>query len=278
MRQFFRKRSAATAIGIALLYFAILAAPLLFQSGAFGNKPGKSPQQLPLGQLPFEVGLAASVLALVFLLGWAREARVTSRPIWSGLRWALVPAIITGGLLAIGFAVAIENDVSFGVLWESGIPQNALLLVIFVGIFEETLFRGIALRGLEIKWGPVIALLVSSFLFGIMHYVNFIGGQTLAGTHQQVIHAGLAGILYGAIALRTRSIWPGVFLHALWDFTVASNAVLLGVNTGLPDEASGPSPVLSFAVHYFEPIIGILILISFLRWSKRQARITPTPA
>lgn len=274
-----RRAPLLVAFGVILLYFLILAAPSLLSSASFGGDPSKTPQSLPKNQLPLEIGISASVLLIVFLLGWGRDARVTSQPSWSGFWYVLPPAVITLLILGIGAMTASQQGVDAVFLLTSNLVMKTLLLVIFVGVFEETLFRGIVLHGLEIRFGPVIALLGSSVLFGAMHYVNWVGGQDLLSTHRQVIHAGLSGILYGAIALRCRSIWPGVFLHSLWDFTVFANGALGAANPVQGDQVTTSegfiATIFVFLLRYFEPILGLIALFGWFRWSRRsQSELT----
>ncbi|WP_158263637.1 CPBP family intramembrane glutamic endopeptidase [Aliiruegeria haliotis] len=220
-----------------------------------------------------EILLAASAVAIVFLLGWARQARLTSRPAWSGFWYVLVPTMITLVMFGAAVLIASQGEADFSALISSGLPQSILLLVLFVGVFEEVLFRGILLHGFELRIGPVAALFASSFVFGISHYVNWINGQSLAATHPQVIHAGLSGILYGAIALRTRSVWPGVLLHALWDFVVTMNHALIGDTFGTaadPTTSGAFVQVFGFLLRHFEPILGLIALAGWFRWQRRQ--------
>ena len=269
-----RRAPLLVAFGVILLYILILAAPSLLSSASFGGDPSKTPQSLPKNQLPLEIGLSASVLLIVFLLGWGRDARVRSKPSWSGLWYVVPPALITMFIFGIGVVTASQQGVDAAFLLTSNLVLTTLLLVIFVGVFEETLFRGIVLHGLEIRFGPIIALFGSSVLFGAMHYVNWVEGQDLLSTHQQVIHAGLSGILYGAIALRCRSIWPGVFLHSLWDFTVFANGALGAGNPVQGDQVTTSegfvATIFVFLLRYFEPILGIIALFGWFRWSRKS--------
>ncbi|PRY20113.1 membrane protease YdiL (CAAX protease family) [Aliiruegeria haliotis] len=273
MRQFFTSRPIATSLVVVAGYFTILAAPAIRSSQAFGGDPSRSPQQAPIDQLVTEILLAASAVAIVFLLGWARQARLTSRPAWSGFWYVLVPTMITLVMFGAAVLIASQGEADFSALISSGLPQSILLLVLFVGVFEEVLFRGILLHGFELRIGPVAALFASSFVFGISHYVNWINGQSLAATHPQVIHAGLSGILYGAIALRTRSVWPGVLLHALWDFVVTMNHALIGDTFGTaadPTTSGAFVQVFGFLLRHFEPILGLIALAGWFRWQRRQ--------
>ncbi len=92
-----------------------------------------------------------------------------------------------------------------------GLLVNILLIGGSAGICEEVLFRGTIQRGFE-RFGAAKAILITSFLFGLMH-VDF---QKLLGTF-------LLGALIGFIVYRTDSIFGGMFAH----FTNNSIAVLL---------------------------------------------------
>lgn len=56
-------------------------------------------------------------------------------------------------------------------------------------------------------------------MFGSLHFINLAGGQTLEATIQQVIYAFIIGLAFAALYYRTGSIWPGIILHILTDFT-----------------------------------------------------------
>ncbi|MCX7841935.1 MAG: CPBP family intramembrane metalloprotease [Clostridia bacterium] len=92
-----------------------------------------------------------------------------------------------------------------------GLLISILVIGASAGICEEVLFRGVIQRGLE-RLGAVRAILLTAFLFGLMH-VDF---QKLLGTF-------ILGVLIGFIVYRTNSIYGGMLAH----FTNNSIAVLL---------------------------------------------------
>lgn len=58
---------------------------------------------------------------------------------------------------------------------------NAQLLVVAVfvaPVVEELVFRGVLLTRWAAKWGPTVGILLSSFVFGIGHDVDFVGAFT----------------------------------------------------------------------------------------------------
>lgn len=80
-----------------------------------------------------------------------------------------------------------------------------ITVCILAPIIEEILFRGIILRGL-LQYGasPIMAIFLSSFLFGLAHLNPW-----------QFLGAGILGAIFGYVYYRTQSLWLPVFLHAL---------------------------------------------------------------
>lgn len=76
-------------------------------------------------------------------------------------------------------------------------------LVALVPATEELFFRGFLMFGITRRHGPAVGLIASSVLFGLMHL-----GAVPA------IYATCAGFLLGMLALWTRSVFPGIALHA----------------------------------------------------------------
>jgi membrane protease YdiL (CAAX protease family) len=77
-----------------------------------------------------------------------------------------------------------------------------LALVVIAPITEELLFRGVLLRGLVQSYGERVGLLVSAVLFGLLH-----------GRLAEALVAFVAGLVLGALRLRTRSVLPCIALH-----------------------------------------------------------------
>ncbi|MCA9044844.1 MAG: CPBP family intramembrane metalloprotease [Planctomycetaceae bacterium] len=71
---------------------------------------------------------------------------------------------------------------------------------------EELAFRGFILSGLQKsrnKWVPII---VSAVLFGMIHLIP-----------KQIFNASLLGLVLGLLAVRSRSLWPGVIFHLIYN-------------------------------------------------------------
>ncbi|MER7279059.1 type II CAAX endopeptidase family protein [Dactylosporangium sp. NPDC000244] len=70
---------------------------------------------------------------------------------------------------------------------------------------EELLFRGVIARFLQ-RWGTWVTVLVSAFVFALWHGISLVFPS-----------AFLVGLVNGWLLCRTRSIWPGVVLHAVYN-------------------------------------------------------------
>jgi membrane protease YdiL (CAAX protease family) len=180
--------------------------------------------------IPWCVGVMPAVLGVLvlFLAGrlgpkWGAEARralIPSAPV-SARTW--------GWSLAVGGAGVIAAAALWTVLASlvrmppnllpdlKGVPvwsQLAMLLVAIAAapITEEIAFRGYAMGLVRRRFGPVAALLIVSAIFAAAHLTQGLYAPKLAVYF-------LAGLLFGAIALRTGSLLPAMAVHSFGDFT-----------------------------------------------------------
>ncbi|WP_406544484.1 CPBP family intramembrane glutamic endopeptidase [Pseudobutyrivibrio sp.] len=98
-----------------------------------------------------------------------------------------------------------------------------LAITISAGICEELLFRGIILNtlreylGKDSFKGTVIAIIISSFVFGALHLTNILSGVSVFAAVLQSITAFAIGIYFGAIYCRWGNIKIVMLLHTLTD-------------------------------------------------------------
>lgn len=90
---------------------------------------------------------------------------------------------------------------------------------ILVGFSEEMAFRGVLFRGLLSRIPIWPAIIITTVLFGSVHSLNALTTGDLPGAIAQSITAAMSGLLFIAIVVRTGSILPAMFIHALWDFS-----------------------------------------------------------
>ena len=79
-------------------------------------------------------------------------------------------------------------------------------LVVVAPVTEELLFRGLFLHRLIEGYGRRWGIAASALCFGIFHILPW-----------QAVAAALVGIYLGWLVVRTRSIFPSVFAHALFN-------------------------------------------------------------
>lgn len=92
----------------------------------------------------------------------------------------------------------------------------------FIGLFEETAFRGVLLLSLADRFGRgrlslFATAAISSAVFGATHLLNLFGGAGVGGTLLQVGYSTLIGGMCALILLTTGSLASCVLIHAVYD-------------------------------------------------------------
>jgi uncharacterized protein len=89
-----------------------------------------------------------------------------------------------------------------------GLEVSVLLLLLAVGtpVVEELFFRGMLQRALARRFGPVVAVLASSAVFGVAHFEPL-----------QLPGLILFGVVLGVLAQRTGRLGPGMVAHATFN-------------------------------------------------------------
>ena len=156
-----------------------------------------------------------------FVLVWYLEYNVLN-PIRKPFLRSLV-------LCIPAFAVVINNLHIYTLITgvervTSGSGMIALLALecFCVGLFEEMAFRGVVFLGiLERRRGRVldivIAIIISSVIFGIVHSLNFFY-MSPGAVIQQIGYSFLIGAMCSVVLVRTKNIWLCVILHAIFNF------------------------------------------------------------
>jgi len=114
---------------------------------------------------------------------------------------------------AVGILALLGGYRITGVAFAGEALAGGLLLHFFVGVFEETLFRGILFRFLEEGFGSWLALTITALVFGLSHW-----GNPNATVWSAIAIALEAGVLFGAVYMATRSLWVAMGMHTAWNF------------------------------------------------------------
>lgn len=82
----------------------------------------------------------------------------------------------------------------------------AIALCLLAPLFEELFFRGLVLRALLKRWGPVPAIAFSSLLFAAIHLELL-----------QAVALALVGVVMATATLKTGRLGPAVIGHAVFN-------------------------------------------------------------
>ena len=134
-------------------------------------------------------------------------------PLYVGLAVVMLPLVI-----AASFTAAFQRYYPFydyaGESLRGFLTWEALYAVQFITL--EFFFRGFLLFALE-RYIGVYAIFVMVIPYCMIHF-----GKPFA----EVLAAIPAGVVLGALALRTRSIWPGALLHIVVGWSMDALSLL----------------------------------------------------
>ena len=128
-------------------------------------------------------------------------------PVPAGLQVVLVAGLFTATVL-LAHAEYRARGTVFGI---AGPAFNALVSP----IYEELIFRGWILGRLARSRGPLLAIVVSSALFGLLHLRNIFWLDTTALVRLMAYTGAVLSPILAYVTLRCRTLWPAVILHYL---------------------------------------------------------------
>lgn len=262
------------------------------------------PLDLPMSLVQLAINALAALVALVVLLLWARyvdrrELRAYGFRL-DGAWWRMLALGALVGLL--GWGGALATDLAFG--WASVaallspgtggmsfLPSllSFTLAWVFVGVWEEVVFRGIVMRnaieGLNGPWIPrrwalVGGWVVSSVLFGVLHF-----GQ--ASSPLALVFWIAAGLVLGLAYLLTDQLALPIGLHVAFDLGVNNVFGLASVRqagarvpTLVRPAFTGPDVLvdISGAVNTAWLVVIGLLTVAVVRWRySLDPRVGPYP-
>lgn len=89
---------------------------------------------------------------------------------------------------------------------------------IAAGFVEEMVFRGFILKLLEERWNRKIAILIPSFLFGLVHIIGM--NFSVISSLLAVAAGTMVGVMFSLIAIESQSVWDSGIVHALWNMII----------------------------------------------------------
>jgi membrane protease YdiL (CAAX protease family) len=109
---------------------------------------------------------------------------------------------------------------------------NLILYSIFnvglgAGVVEEMIFRGLIMKAVERRWGKMIAIVIPSIIFGLLHVVgieiNIINVLIL------IIAGTSVGIMFSLIVYESGSVWCSAIVHGTWNMIMIGGILHIGI-------------------------------------------------
>lgn len=145
---------------------------------------------------------------------------LTLRSLWIFLPLAVFMGAVLGygeyTILQVSARDALIPDLSF-----ASLLGLAVVMIFFVGLIEELIFRGLLQTRLETFLGPTAGILAASLLFGLMH-----AGY---GSLIEIFYATFVGVFIGQLYYKTGNLTLAVLIHGFMNIFVFGVFPLVGL-------------------------------------------------
>lgn len=113
---------------------------------------------------------------------------------------------VDAGLASLGSASSVLDGLSrsFSDQGELALPLGIFWSVLMAPFVEEIVFRGFIFRSVQARWGTLVGMLLSSFVFAGSHFYSING----------TIHVFLYGLLFCWVYQRTGKLAASMMVHA----------------------------------------------------------------
>jgi membrane protease YdiL (CAAX protease family) len=259
-----------------LLVYAVIAI------GIWGLTAPFVPRELPWVTLPGLVGALVGARVLRALdgrpgigIGFTPD-RAAPGAAGKGMALGVGVALLAVALIALLGGLRWSEEPGSALAWlRTG--ARALWLLAIPAAAEEALVRGYPLRAVAEAKGPGWALGFTSLGFAALHLLNP-GIDVLS-----LVNLAAAGLLLGAVALRTGSLWWATGVHLGWNWALAFladvpvsgletvDAPLISASVGGPAWLSGGD---------FGPegsLLAGVVMLGAAAWVWRTRALAPRP-
>ena len=188
-------------------------------------------------------------------LGWEPGPRGMKLFLAGILLNVLLGLAIVGTIVLTGWQqIEVYGIPAYGLATVAGYLALTTIIMLAVGIGEETLFRGYIQTDLMRKYGNFTALIVTSLIFAAIHIVMLISGQEVSPL--SIFNIFIASVVMGYLYVITGSICASIGFHFFQDvlaagifltgdlpyesypvflFSKSGDVVLAGINVGSSD-------------------------------------------
>ncbi|NND33799.1 MAG: CPBP family intramembrane metalloprotease [Saprospiraceae bacterium] len=134
-----------------------------------------------------------------------------------------------------------------------------LILAVIIGpVMEEFVFRGLLMQRLSVKFNPNLGILLSSFLFGILHFESWLS-------------ATIFGIVMCLIFIKSKNLWLPIVMHIINNSAV----VVMDLLEYRDQKLERITELQDFFWYYFLALIvaPILFLMARQLWPDKMQEI-----
>lgn len=168
-------------------------------------------------------GIVGVGLVYIFL-NFDRQTLSTIGFTWhetKGKEWFLIscPIALIGLIPTVLIELIFEIIILHELLDIIGIIITLLVTVLAIGVGEELLFRGYLQRILETRYSFLISAIISSFLFGLIHFLLTTTSRNVYSMFAILFSAFSIGLMLSYTYQQTgyNLILP-IAIHGFWDF------------------------------------------------------------
>jgi ABC-2 type transport system permease protein/sodium transport system permease protein len=253
-----RRPQAAVSPASALLALGAML-PLFLLAGALTRRLASG---IDMQLLASGVGAVVLFAGVPALIAWWQRVPLTEGLALRGAAWAAWPAAVLLGISLWPFEYEALLRWGPALDWyrqraellprigQASLAAKVLGLAIAAAVGEECFFRGFLLGALQRRIAPWKALLASAAAFGALHV--FLAGGIV---WERFFPSTAMGIVLGLVFLRTRSVLPGMLLHA------CHNALLLSLtDAAVQQKLSGVLAALQLDAPHQTHLSGTLLL------------------
>jgi membrane protease YdiL (CAAX protease family) len=138
----------------------------------------------------------------------------------SFLRWTafafILPVAAGISYYLLKLIVPIHHSAPFGTDKTISLLITWVSLSIAAGLTEEVLFRGHLFMIFAAGYSKVIAVVITSLIFGLVH-ITMLTAFSVADIFTVIAGGSVAGLMFALIYLYSKVIWYAAVVHVVWD-------------------------------------------------------------